>query len=163
MCSFIGCEYFGYNSDITRTWPLNGRFTGPQVALYEAVLDVQTELIKLLGQRPTLNQLFSEMCRLLGNNLKDLCILPQTATPNELAAVRSINCLKIWMESNEIDGFREPTPFAPTTWVTSWAWTSMIRRPFPTTCLSSQEWLSQSNQVKTSENYWKFVVIFCAL
>ncbi|TAM98353.1 MAG: M24 family metallopeptidase, partial [Rhodanobacteraceae bacterium] len=32
-----GCELDGYASDITRTFPANGKFTGPQRALYELV------------------------------------------------------------------------------------------------------------------------------
>jgi Xaa-Pro aminopeptidase len=36
-----GCELDGYASDITRTYPANGRFTGPQRALYELVLASQ--------------------------------------------------------------------------------------------------------------------------
>ena len=36
-----GCELDGYASDITRTWPVNGRFSGPQRALYELVLAAQ--------------------------------------------------------------------------------------------------------------------------
>ena len=36
-----GCEYQGYASDITRTFPVNGRFTGPQKAVYEVVLAAQ--------------------------------------------------------------------------------------------------------------------------
>ena len=36
-----GCELDGYASDITRTFPVNGRFTGPQRALYELVLAAQ--------------------------------------------------------------------------------------------------------------------------
>ena len=36
-----GCEYNGYASDITRTFPANGRFTGPQRALYDLVLASQ--------------------------------------------------------------------------------------------------------------------------
>jgi Xaa-Pro aminopeptidase len=90
---YLGCEYYGYNSDITRTWPISGRFTGPQIALYEAVLDVQLQLIKLLVERPTLNQLFTEMCRILGNNLKELCFLPSSASAKELAAVSIIPIL----------------------------------------------------------------------
>ena len=35
------CELDGYASDITRTFPANGRFTGPQRALYELVLASQ--------------------------------------------------------------------------------------------------------------------------
>ncbi len=36
-----GCELDGYASDITRTFPVDGRFTGPQRALYEIVLAAQ--------------------------------------------------------------------------------------------------------------------------
>ena len=36
-----GCELDGYASDITRTFPANGRFTGPQRALYDLVLASQ--------------------------------------------------------------------------------------------------------------------------
>ena len=36
-----GCELDGYASDITRTFPANGKFTGPQRALYELVLASQ--------------------------------------------------------------------------------------------------------------------------
>jgi Xaa-Pro aminopeptidase len=36
-----GCEFDGYASDITRTFPVNGRFSGPQKALYELVLASQ--------------------------------------------------------------------------------------------------------------------------
>jgi Xaa-Pro aminopeptidase len=36
-----GCEYRGYASDITRTFPVNGKFTGPQKDIYELVLASQ--------------------------------------------------------------------------------------------------------------------------
>ncbi len=40
-----GCELDGYASDITRTFPANGKFTGPQRALYELVLASQEAAI----------------------------------------------------------------------------------------------------------------------
>ena len=40
-----GCELDGYASDITRTFPVNGRFSGPQRALYDIVLAAQAEAI----------------------------------------------------------------------------------------------------------------------
>jgi Xaa-Pro aminopeptidase len=36
-----GCEYRGYASDITRTFPVSGKFTAPQKAVYEVVLAAQ--------------------------------------------------------------------------------------------------------------------------
>jgi Xaa-Pro aminopeptidase len=36
-----GCELDGYASDITRTFPANGKFTGPQRTLYDIVLASQ--------------------------------------------------------------------------------------------------------------------------
>ncbi len=37
-----GCELAGYASDITRTFPVDGKFTGPQRDVYEVVLAAQT-------------------------------------------------------------------------------------------------------------------------
>jgi len=41
-----GCEYAYYASDITRTFPVNGRFSAEQKALYDLVLEAQLEAIK---------------------------------------------------------------------------------------------------------------------
>jgi Xaa-Pro aminopeptidase len=41
-----GCELHGYASDITRTFPVNGKFTGPQKTLYELVLSAQLAAIE---------------------------------------------------------------------------------------------------------------------
>ncbi|UYV62664.1 XPNPEP3 [Cordylochernes scorpioides] len=71
-----GCEYHGYVSDITRTWPVSGQFTPPQRALYEAVLETQQELIELCAERLSLNQLYSAMTQLLGSRLQSLGIVP---------------------------------------------------------------------------------------
>ncbi len=40
-----GCELDGYASDITRTFPVSGRFTGAQRALYDIVLEAQRAAI----------------------------------------------------------------------------------------------------------------------
>jgi Xaa-Pro aminopeptidase len=41
-----GCEYGYYAADITRTFPVNGRFTAPQREIYEVVLDAQRAVIE---------------------------------------------------------------------------------------------------------------------
>ena len=40
-----GCELDGYASDITRTFPVDGRFDGARKALYEVVLEAQAQAI----------------------------------------------------------------------------------------------------------------------
>ena len=40
-----GCEFQGYASDITRTFPVGGKFSGPQKAVYELVLAAQLACI----------------------------------------------------------------------------------------------------------------------
>ena len=44
----VGAEYANYNADLTRTIPVNGKFTKRQKDVYNAVLRVQREAIKLL-------------------------------------------------------------------------------------------------------------------
>lgn len=36
-----GCEYHGYASDVTRTWPVSGRYTPEQRQVYDMVLSVR--------------------------------------------------------------------------------------------------------------------------
>ncbi|MCX7946631.1 MAG: aminopeptidase P N-terminal domain-containing protein [Hydrogenophilus sp.] len=43
-----GCEYRSYASDITRTFPISGRFTPPQRELYQLVLTAQNAAIQTL-------------------------------------------------------------------------------------------------------------------
>lgn len=40
-----GCEFEGYASDLTRTYPINGRFSAEQKAVYEVVLKAQEAAI----------------------------------------------------------------------------------------------------------------------
>lgn len=41
-----GAEYQGYAADITRTFPINGRFTKPQREIYDVVLEVQEACVE---------------------------------------------------------------------------------------------------------------------
>ncbi|OSX60604.1 hypothetical protein POSPLADRAFT_1147567 [Postia placenta MAD-698-R-SB12] len=50
-----GCEYNGYASDITRTWPATGRFTSAQAALYSAILSAQKALVTMCTARSGLS------------------------------------------------------------------------------------------------------------
>lgn len=42
-----GCEYFLYPSDISRSWPINGKFSLSQRKLYTAILNAQKKLIEM--------------------------------------------------------------------------------------------------------------------
>ena len=70
-----GCEYRYYASDITRTWPVSGKFSPAQRDLYDAVLALQQELIDACAASPT----FEEVSRLTTTRsveiLKDLGVL----------------------------------------------------------------------------------------
>lgn len=57
---------------MTRCWPINGKFTPYQKEAYEAVLDVQLDLIKFCRELPPLDALFQRMCRQLGKNLREI-------------------------------------------------------------------------------------------
>lgn len=86
--SVTGCEYGGYSSDITRTWPVNGKFTSAQKVLYEVVHEVQTELLNALEtvQYATLDQLYDLMCYRLGNYLKEIGVIGKSL--NELDSAK---------------------------------------------------------------------------
>lgn len=49
MLMDAGCEYHGYVSDVTRTWPVNGRFSAAQSALYEVVRTTKEEVTQVRG------------------------------------------------------------------------------------------------------------------
>jgi Xaa-Pro aminopeptidase len=42
-----GAEYMFYSGDITRTYPVNGRFSAPQKRLYQAMYQLQMKLIEM--------------------------------------------------------------------------------------------------------------------
>ncbi|KAK6854256.1 metallopeptidase family M24 [Apiospora arundinis] len=69
-----GGEYGTYITDITRTWPVNGRFTPAQKDLYEAVLSAQRHSITLCRENAstTLDKLHSVTETSLRDNLRQL-------------------------------------------------------------------------------------------
>lgn len=82
-----GCEYGGYSSDITRTWPVNGSFTDPQRVLYEIVLNLQKDLMRTLLNPGglTLDELFDTMCLQLGIYLQEAHLIPRDKSGYDLA------------------------------------------------------------------------------
>ncbi len=70
-----GCELEGYASDITRTFPVNGRFSGPQKTLYEIVLAAQTAAITATRPGATFIQPHEAAVRVLAQGMIDCGLL----------------------------------------------------------------------------------------
>jgi Xaa-Pro aminopeptidase len=66
-----GCELAGYASDITRTFPVNGRFTGPQRVLYDIVLEAQKAAIAVTRAGAHFNEPHDAAVRVLAQGLID--------------------------------------------------------------------------------------------
>lgn len=59
ICIDSGASYQGYSADITRTYPINGRFTKRQREVYEVVLAAELAAIKVVKPGRTLPQIDS--------------------------------------------------------------------------------------------------------
>jgi len=71
----VGAEYDYYASDITRTFPVNGRFTGEQRAIYETVLAAQEAAIKEARPGKHWNDMHEAAVRVLTEGLVEHGIL----------------------------------------------------------------------------------------
>ena len=71
-----GCEYGYHASDITRTFPVNGRFTALQRAVYEVVL--QAQLASIAAARPGVpyEAIHDAARRVIAEGLVELKLLP---------------------------------------------------------------------------------------
>ncbi len=66
-----GCELDGYASDITRTFPVNGKFSGPQRALYDITLAAQEAAIAMTKVGNTFMQPHEAALKVLTQGLLD--------------------------------------------------------------------------------------------
>ena len=70
-----GCEFAMYAGDITRTFPVNGKFSQPQREIYDLVLKAQKRAIELLVPGNSIKQANDEVIRIKTQGLVDLGIL----------------------------------------------------------------------------------------
>ncbi|MFN2412076.1 MAG: aminopeptidase P N-terminal domain-containing protein [Pyrinomonadaceae bacterium] len=70
-----GAEYRGYASDITRTIPINGRFTQAQRDVYDVVLEVEEECLKATAVGQTVKGRHDLSVELLTEGMKKLGLL----------------------------------------------------------------------------------------
>ena len=73
-----GCEVEGYASDITRTWPVNGKFTEAQKEIYELVLKSQIAAIEACQAGAKWSSFHEASSRIIAKGLLDLGILDCT-------------------------------------------------------------------------------------
>ena len=70
-----GCEFELYASDITRTFPINGKFTAPQLAIYEVVLEAQAKSIEAISTNNNVMDAQTISEKVITQGLIDLGIL----------------------------------------------------------------------------------------
>ena len=76
-----GCELDGYASDITRTFPANGKFTGPQRQLYDLVLASQDAAVAATRAGARFNDPHDATVRVLTQGLLDLGLINKAKHP----------------------------------------------------------------------------------
>ncbi|HXD34274.1 MAG TPA: Xaa-Pro aminopeptidase [Pyrinomonadaceae bacterium] len=77
-----GAEYKGYASDITRTFPINGKFTKAQREIYDLVLDTQMACVEMVRPGTTHDELKARSVELLTEGMVRLGLLQ--GDPKEL-------------------------------------------------------------------------------
>ncbi|PTM10724.1 MAG: X-Pro aminopeptidase [Bacteroidetes bacterium] len=79
----VGAEYANYSSDMTRTIPVNGRFTDRQRAVYNAVHRVKEEATKLLVPGTMWADYHVEVGKLMTSELLGLGLIDKADVKNE--------------------------------------------------------------------------------
>jgi Xaa-Pro aminopeptidase len=77
-----GCELDGYASDITRTFPANGKFTGPQRTLYELVLASQQAAIDTTREGARFTDPHDATVKVLAQGMLDVGLLDKNKVGN---------------------------------------------------------------------------------
>jgi Xaa-Pro aminopeptidase len=77
-----GAEYKGYASDITRTYPINGKFTKAQREIYNLVLEAQMSCVEMVRPGVTHDELKSHSIEVLTKGMVRLGLLK--GEPEEL-------------------------------------------------------------------------------
>ncbi len=70
-----GCEVDGYASDITRTFPVNGRFSGPQADVYDLVFNAQVAAVAAIKPEASFLDPHTAAVRVLAQGMIDMELL----------------------------------------------------------------------------------------
>ena len=119
-----GCELDGYASDITRTFPANGTFTGPQRTLYELVLASQEAAVAATKAGARFNDPHDATVKVLAQGLLDVGLLDKNkvGTVDDVIANRAYFAYYMhrtghWlgMDVHDCGSYVEPTEAEQTT------------------------------------------------
>lgn len=70
-----GCEYQGYAGDITRTFPVNGKFSAPQRAIYDIVLESLNTALRLFRPGTSIREVNAQVVRIMVSGLVRLGVM----------------------------------------------------------------------------------------
>ena len=79
----VGAEYANYACDVTRCFPVNGKFTDRQREVYESVLRVEKASIELLKPGAVLSEYHKQVGDLMTKELINLNLLSQEEVDNQ--------------------------------------------------------------------------------
>ena len=92
-----GCELDGYASDVTRTFPADGRFSAPQRELYDLVEAAQAAAVAATHPGARLRDAHAAAVRVLAQGMLDCGLLDRNAVGDVDAVIESAAYRKFYM------------------------------------------------------------------
>ena len=94
------CELDGYAADITRTFPVNGRFSAPQKMLYELVLAAQTAALDAVRPGQPYAALHEAAVRVLAQGMLDVGLLERDSAGSVDDVIADKRYLQFYMHGS---------------------------------------------------------------
>ena len=79
----VAAEYANYKSDMTRTIPVNGKFTKRQLEVYNAVLNVKNEATNILRPGISINDYHKEVGKIMESELIKIKLIDKVDVKNQ--------------------------------------------------------------------------------
>ncbi len=79
----LGAEYHGYTADVTRTIPVNGKFSPEQKQIYDLVYEAQEAAMKICKAGTPFSELYNETLQIINEGLLELGIV-KSLEPKDL-------------------------------------------------------------------------------
>jgi Xaa-Pro aminopeptidase len=92
-----GCELDSYAADITRTFPVNGRFSAPQKLLYELVLSAHSAALASVQQGRRYSDIHDSAVNVLAQGMLDVGLLDKAVYGNAENAIAERAHLQFYM------------------------------------------------------------------